>query len=117
MAYLSKSVPTTLGNLGIVNTTPANQLLAASATVTRWVRGISITANGTSGTWNFAVAAAAVLTAVNSIWFGQAIAAGATFTYVFPGKGLRLKATDDIMAFASVANMTLAVIYDELDLT
>lgn len=115
MAILEKSTLTV--NLGIVNTTPANRILAASATVTRWIRGITIVNNNSAGSWNFAVAGGVILTAANSIWFGVPIAANATFVFYFPGAGLRLATTDEIMAFASLANMSLEVSYRELDLT
>lgn len=117
MALLSKS--TLNVNLTTTNTSPTNRILAASSTVTRWIRGITVVNNGSAGTWNFAVGTGATLTAANSIWFGISIAAGATFVHYFPGRGLRLNtpATDEIMAFASAANMTLEVSYDEQDLT
>lgn len=117
MALLEKSTLTV--NLGTTNTSPANNILAASSTVTRWIRGITVVNNGSAGTFNFAVGTGATLTAANSIWFAQAIAAGATFVHYFPGRGLRLNtpATDVIMAFASAANMTLQVSYTEQDLT
>lgn len=117
MALLDKSTLTV--NLGVTNTTPANNILAASSTVTRWVRGITVVNNGGAGSWNFAVGTAAILTAANSIWFGVPIAANATFVHYFPGRGLRLNtpASDVIMAFASGANMTLEVSYTEQDLT
>lgn len=117
MAMLDKSTLTV--NLGTTNTSPANNILAASSTVTRWIRGITVSNNGSAGTFNFAVGTGATLTAANSIWFGTPIGANSTFVHYFPGKGLRLNtpATDVIMAFASAANMTLTVHYSEQDLT
>lgn len=117
MALLDKS--TLSVNLGTTNTTPANNILAASSTVTRWIKGIVVSNNGAAGSWNFAVGTAAILTAANSIFFGEPIAANGVFgPFYFPGRGLRLNtpATDVIMAFASAANMTLVVIYQEQDL-
>lgn len=113
MAMLEKATHTI--NLGTSNAA-APTLLAASATVTRWIRGFVITANA-AGTWNLGFHTAAIMTAANSDWFGISIAAGATFTHFFPGRGLRLLSTDAIDAFASVANMTLTVTYTEQDLT
>jgi hypothetical protein len=117
MAMLEKS--TLNVNLGTTNTSPANRILAASSSVARWIRGITVVNNGGAGSWNFGVGTGAVLTAANSIWFGIPIAAGATFVHYFPGRGLRLNtpATDEVMAFASAANMTLEVSYSEQDLT
>lgn len=122
MAMLEKS-QTTL-NLGTTNTSPANNLTAgplgtASATVTRWIRGFTITNNGSAGTWNLAIGTGAVLTAANSLWFGTSIAAGATFVHFFPGRGVRLNvpASDILMGFASSANMSLTINYTEQDLT
>lgn len=118
MAFLSKTAPASPFQLVTTNASAGDHtILALSTTETRWIRGFTIVANGTSGTWNFACATAAIQTAANSLWFGQAIAAGATFTYVFPGKGLRMLTTDTLMGFASVANMACAVNYDVLDLT
>jgi hypothetical protein len=119
MAILSKSTPTALGSIGTVNTTPANTLLAASSTVTRWVRGITVVNGGTATTWNFGIGTAAILTAANSIWFGKTIAAGETFVHYFPGRGRRLMtpATDALIGFAGQANVSVSVEYDELDLT
>jgi len=115
MALLDKSTLTV--NLGTTNTSPANNILAASSTVTRWIRGITVSNNGSAGTFNFAVGTGATLTAANSIWFGTPIGATSTFVHYFPGKGLRLLGTDVIMAFASAANMALTVHYSEQDLT
>lgn len=113
MAVLGKSTPVV--NLGTTNTSPANNILAASSTVTRYVRSILVVNNGTATTWNFGIGTGAALTAANSIWFGKAIAAGETFTYYWGGKGRKLNtpATDVIMAFAGQANVTLEVNYDE----
>lgn len=117
MAYLEKSTRTF--NLGTTNTSPANRILAASSTVTRWVRGITVVNNGSFTNWSFSIGTGAVLTAANSLWFNIPIAAGATFIHNFPGRGARLNtpATDEIMAFAGAANVTLEIEYTELDLT
>lgn len=112
MAMLEKSINTF--NLATANPTT---LLAASATVTRWIRGITLVNNGAAGTWNFGATTTATLTAANAIWFGTAIGAGATFVHFFPGRGMRLGGTDIIAGFASAANMTLEVSYTEQDLT
>lgn len=114
MAYLEKSVNTV--NLGTSNAA-APTILAASATVGRWIRGFTIVNNGSAGTWNFGFGTAAIMTAANSQWFGISIAAGATFVHFFPGRGAKLSGTDAIMAFASAANMSLTTDYTELDLT
>lgn len=114
MAMLEKSTHTI--NLGTSNAA-APTILAASATVTRWIRGFVITNNGSAGTWNLGFHTAAIMTAANSEWFGISIAAGATFTHFYPGRGLRLAGTDAIDAFASAANMSLSVNYTEQDLT
>ncbi len=115
MAQLSKSL--NLVNLNQTNTTPTNNILAASATVTRWIRGFVVVNNGSAGSFNLGWGTAAIMTAANSEFFGIAIAAGASFPFFYPGKGARLTGTDVIMAFASAANMSLVLTYDELDLT
>lgn len=118
MANLDKSTLTV--SMTTTNTSPGNNVLAASSTVTRWIRGITVSNNGSAGTFNFGVGAAAALAAgTNAIWFGCPIGANSTFVHYFPGKGLRLNtpATDVIMAFASAANMALTVHYSEQDLT
>jgi hypothetical protein len=116
MAQLSKTLRTV--NLGTSNAA-APTILAASSTVTRYIRSLLVVNNGTATTWNFAIGTAAILTAANSIWFGKAIAAGETFTYYWGGKGSRLMvpATDVVMAFAGATNVTLEFDYDEIDLT
>ena len=121
MALLSKSVATV--NLGTTNTTPANRLLAASATVGRWLRGVTVRNNsGGTLTWNFAWGTGAILTAANSAWFGASISPTSTaiangFVYQWPGRGVRLATTDEVMGFASGANVSMEFTYDELDLT
>lgn len=117
MSLLSKSIPVSPFQLGTTNTTPANRLLAASATVGRWLRGITVV-NNSAGTltWNFAVGTGAILTAANSLWFGASLVTLGQFTYAFPGKGLRLSGTDELMGFASGASVSLVAVYDELDI-
>jgi hypothetical protein len=112
MAMLEKSVQ----SYPLATANPTT-LLAASSTVTRWIRGITIVNNGSAGTWNFGATTTATLTAANAIWFGISIAAGATFVHFFPGRGLRLGGTDIIAGFASATNMSLSVHYTEQDLT
>lgn len=112
----SKSLPAATTNLGTTNTTPANNLLAASSAVNRWVRGITVTnVSGGALTWNFGIGTAAIMTAANSLFFGKQLDAGAVFTHQFPGKGRRLMtpATDVIMGFASGAGIVLDISYDE----
>lgn len=116
---IAKSSPVSIGNLGTTNTSPANNILAASATVVRRVRGLTVVNNGTATNWSFGIGTGAALTAANSIWFQKTIAAGDTFVHFFPGRGRRLMtpATDVLMAFAAQANVSISVEYDEDDLT
>lgn len=104
-----------VADLQTTNTTPANTLLAASATLTRYLRSIHVT-NSTAGvlTWNFGMGTAAILTAVNAEHFAQSLAPGATFDRYFGGKGRRFDNTT-VMGFASAAGVKLTFVYDESD--
>lgn len=116
MAKLAKSI--NIVNLGTSNAA-APTILAASSTVTRVIRGFTVVNNtGAQITWNFGWGTAAIMTAANSQYFGITLAAGAVYKDFMPGQGARLNtpATDVIMAFASAANVSLVVDYDESDL-
>lgn len=102
----------------IAGTTAAapTTLLAASATLTRYVRSLHPYNNDSaSRTWNLEFGAA-TLTALNSEPFGETIAANSRGNPIyFGGKGRRLDNTA-ISAFASVTNVvTVDVVYDESD--
>jgi hypothetical protein len=89
-------------------------LLAASASVTRYVRSVHIT-NNTGGalTWNLAYAATA--TSAGPGFFGAAIAANAPYDRYYGGKGERLDNTA-ISGFASAAtSVSFEINYDESD--
>lgn len=112
----ARNFPTSAdADLGTTNTTPANTILAASSTLTRYVRSIKVT-NSTTGTVNFsfAIGTAAILTATNATWFQVDVAGKATFTHYWGGKGRRLD-NQTIMAFASAAGLKLELQYDESD--
>lgn len=111
----TSGTPSALLPLGTANTTPANNLLAASSSVTRYLRSLHIVnVSGSTQTWNFGVGAAAVLTSTNSEFFGESILAGATFDRYWGGKGRRLD-NQVIMGFASAAGVNLTLNYDESD--
>lgn len=97
------------------NTSPANSLLAASATLTRYARGLKVT-NSTTGTlqWSFGIGAAAVLTAVNATYFQKDILAKDTFTHYWSGKGRRFD-NQVVMGFASAVGVKFELQYDESD--
>lgn len=117
MARLAKSV--NVVNLGTSNAA-APTILVASSTVTRVLRGFTFVNNNASSiAWNFGWGTAAIMTAANSQWFGITLPTQNTFVHNFPGFGARLNtpATDVIMAFASLANVSLTIDYDEYDLT
>lgn len=91
-------------------------LLAASSTVTRYVRAIHVS-NDTAGslTWNYAFAATA--TSAGPGVFGETIAANSRSAVYFGGKGARLDNTA-ISGFASAAtSVSYEFIYDEVDIT
>jgi hypothetical protein len=116
MALRARTFPTAaLADLGATNTTPANTLVPASATLTRYLRSMHVT-NSTAGAlaWNFGIGTAAILTATNSMHFGQALAANATFDRYWGGKGHRVD-NQTIMGFASAAGVKFELNYDESD--
>jgi len=117
MALRVRNFPTGADtDLGTTNTSPANTLLAASATLTRYMRGLKVT-NSTAATvltWNFGIGTAAVLTAANATWFTVTIQPGATFVHYWPGKGRRVD-NQTVMGFASAAGVKLELSYDESD--
>lgn len=103
--------------LGATNTTPANNILAASA-LTRYVRSIIPINNDTvARDWSLAYAAA-IITAVNGEPFTESIPARSRGTPIYyGGKGRRFDNVA-LAAFASVTGMvTLEIQYDESDAT
>jgi hypothetical protein len=89
-------------------------LLAASASVTRYVRSVHIT-NDTAGalTWNVAYAATA--TSAGPGFFAQPIGANGVYDRYYGGRGERLDNTA-ISGFASAAtSVSFEIIYDESD--
>jgi hypothetical protein len=111
----TSGTPSALLPLGTVNTSPANNLLAASATLTRYLRSIKVK-NNTAGTltWNFGVGAAAVLTGTNAEYFSENILAAGEYIHYWGGRGRRVDNLV-IMAFASGAGVNLTLNYDESD--
>jgi hypothetical protein len=116
MALRARNLPTAAdADLGTTNTSPANTLLAASSTLTRYARSLKVTNSSASVlTWNFGIGAAAVLTATNATWFGATLQPGATFTHYWGGKGRRFD-NQTVMGFASAAGAKLELQYDESD--
>lgn len=111
----TSGTPSQLLPLGTVNTTPANNLLAASATLSRYLRSIKVVnSTATPATWNFGIGAAAVLTSANSEYFAQTIASNGEYTHYWGGKGRRVDNLT-IMGFASAAGVNLTLNYDESD--
>lgn len=113
MALRTRSV-----TVAVVATTAAapTSLLAASSTLTRYVRSIHPNNNDASPrTWNLEYGAA-TLTAANSEVFGENIAANSRGGPIYyGGKGRRIDNTQ-ISAFASVASVvTVDIVYDESD--
>lgn len=104
-------------SLGATNTTPANNLIAASATLTRYIRSI-IPYNNDSvpRQWNF-TPSAAIITAANGQPFNETLPANGRGTPIYPGgKGMRIDINTTFSAFASVASVvTLDIEYDESD--
>lgn len=100
------------------NTTPQTTILAGSATLTRYLRSLKVTNStaATTLTWSFGVGAAAIMTAVNSTWFGVTLLPGATFLHYWGGRGRRVDgATSNLLGFASAAGIKIEVQYDESD--
>lgn len=89
-------------------------LLAASSTLTRYVRSFHITNDtGASITWNLAFAATA--TSAGPGVFGETILANARTDRYFGGKGFRLDNVA-ISGFASSAtSVSYQIVYDESD--
>lgn len=89
-------------------------LLAASATLTRYVRSIHISNNsGSALTWNLAYAATA--TSAGPGVFGESIAANARTDRYYSGKGKRIDNVA-IAGFASApTSVSYEILYDESD--
>jgi hypothetical protein len=105
--------------VGTTNTTPANTLLAADATLNRWFRGIFIT-NTTSGIiqLNLGIGTAAIVSSTNGdVAFNFDIPAKvASFPLVqWPGRGRKalLGTVNVLFGFASGAGLILTAIYDK----
>jgi hypothetical protein len=106
--------------VGTTATSTANRILAASALVNRWVRGVNVT-NTTAASIDLSVGmgAAATLSATNAdIASAAPIPAKVTSYPVaqFVGqgrKGLGVGSLNEIMAFASGAGLLLTVIYSD----
>ena len=107
MALKSKSLQGQFANATAV-------LLAASSTLTRYVRSIHISNDsGSSVTWNLAFAATA--TSSGPGVFGEALAANSRTDRYFGGKGFRLDNVA-ISGFASAAtSVSYQIVYDESD--
>lgn len=107
MALKSKSIQGQFANA-------TASLLAASASLTRYVRAIHVT-NDTGGalTWNLAFAATA--TSAGPGVFGESIPANSRADRYYGGKGFRLDNVA-ISGFASAAtSVSYQIIYDESD--
>lgn len=91
-------------------------ILAASSTVTRYIRSIHPTNNDSSArTWNLEYGSS-TLTAANSDVFGESIAANTRAYPIYYGGGGRRIDNVQISAFASAASVVmLDVVYDESD--
>lgn len=118
MALSAQNFPTAGdADLGTTNTTPANTLVALSATLTRYARGLKVTnTSGSVATWNFGIGTAAILTATNATWFAKSIQPGDTFSYYWGGKGRKFL-NQTVMGFASAAGVKLELQYDQSDTT
>jgi hypothetical protein len=100
------------------NTTPTNRILAPSALINRFFRGIYVTnTTGAIITLNVAIGVAAILTAANSdVAFGFSVPANAASFPVaqYGGQGRRalgVGSLNEVMAFGSGLGLTLTVIY------
>lgn len=111
MAALSKSVTYELTNADATVTG-----LAASATVTRWIRSLHVTNQGaTTPTWSVGVNA--TYTGATALVATKTLAANATDAIYFGGKGRRVDNLN-VRALASANSVvTLTIVYDEIDLT
>lgn len=89
-------------------------LLAASSTLTRYVRSVHVTNNtGSALTWNLAFAATA--TSAGPGIFGESIPANSRADRYYGGKGKRLDNVA-IAGFASAAtSVSYEIVYDESD--
>jgi hypothetical protein len=107
MALKSKTIRGQFANATAV-------LLAASSTLTRYVRSIKIINDtGTQQTWNYAHAATA--TSAGPGYFGKTLAPNDVFNDACYGKGSRLDNVA-ISGFASSAtSVTYEINYDESD--
>lgn len=121
MALRTKSVSLAVG---VTNTTPANQILAANSAVTRYIRSVHVV-NNTAGAiaLHIGVGAAAIAAVGNSdVAFGLSIPANSnTPVAYYGGRGKRAEGTgsaNSIFAFAtsgSAGNLFITVTYDESD--
>lgn len=110
--------------VGIVATSTANRILAADATVNRYVRGVYATnTTGAAIALTAGMGAAATLAAANAqLAFGTSVPANASCYPIaqFAGDGLRGIGTgslNEIMAFAVSAGLFLNVIYSDFSIT
>lgn len=89
-------------------------LLAASATLTRYVRSFHIT-NDTGGALTYNLAFAATATSAGPGVFGESVPANSRADRYFGGKGFRIDNVA-ISGFASSAtSVSYQIIYDESD--
>lgn len=107
MALKSKSIQGQFANSTAV-------LLAASATLTRYIRSFHITNDSTStATWNLAYAATA--TSAGPGVFGETVPANSRTDRYYGGKGKRIDNVA-IAGFASAATaISYEIVYDESD--
>lgn len=107
MALKSKSIQGQFANATAV-------LLAASATLTRYVRSIHVSNNsGGALTWNLAYAATA--TSAGPGIFGESLPANSRADRYYSGKGKRIDNVA-ISGFASSATaVSYEIVYDESD--
>ena len=106
--------------VGTTATSPANRVLAASATVNRYVKGIYATNTTASAiALNFGVGAAATLSAANAdMAFGFSVPANAAnypvAQFASPGrKALGVGSLNEFMSFAAGAGLILNVLYSD----
>lgn len=110
--------------VGTTNTTPANRILQADATVNRYVRGVYATnTTGAAIALTAGMGAAAILSSSNSnLASGSSIPANASCYPVaqFAGDGLRglgVGSLNEIMAIGAGAGLILNVVYSDFSTT
>lgn len=110
--------------VGTTNTTPANRILAADATVNRYLRGVYATnTTGAAITLTVGMGAAAILSSANSnLASGTSVPANASCYPIaqFAGDGLRgvgVGSLNEIMAIASGAGLLLNAVYSDFSCT